>query len=151
LRVGATRGLGVRRVPVGGVRPGTAETCDVIVTPSDDHAYTISAQSLDRTGYARGTLAPRIGMQAEIPALDARPLLTMMDMGMAHGAHASHASAPVSNEHAGHDAHASVPPVRAVTHAHPVGPTVDMTVQQVSTRLDDPGIGLRRNGRRVLT
>src|SRR5690606_24287304 len=118
---------------------------------SDDRAYTIFAQSLDRTGYARGTLAPRIGMQAEIPALDARPLLTMTDMGMAHGAHASHASAPVSNEHAGHDAHASVPPVSAVTHAHPVGPTVDMTVQQVSTRLDDPGIGLRNNGRRVLT
>jgi len=153
LRVVAHDGVDVEPVTVDEFRLGTAETCDVIVTPSDDRAYTIFAQSLDRTGYARGTLAPRIGMQAEIPALDARPLLTMMDMGMAHGAaaHANHASAPGGNEHAGHGAHARAPAARSLTHAHPVGPTVDMTVEQVSTCLADLGIGLRHNGRPVLT
>jgi len=44
--------------------------CDVIVEPKDDRAYTIFAQSLDGSGYARGTLAPQLGMQAEVPALD---------------------------------------------------------------------------------
>jgi FtsP/CotA-like multicopper oxidase with cupredoxin domain len=45
-------------------------------------AYTIFAQSMDRTGYARGTLATREGLSAAVPALDPRPLLTMEDMGM---------------------------------------------------------------------
>jgi len=46
------------------------------------------AQSMDRTGYARGTLAPRTGMSATIPVLDPRPTLTTVDvgMGMAQGA-----------------------------------------------------------------
>ena len=39
---------------------------------------------MDRSGFARGTLAPRAGMTAEVPALDARAMLTMSDMGMNH-------------------------------------------------------------------
>ncbi len=45
----------------------------MIVEPQDDRAYTIFAQSIDRSGYARGTLAPRAGMEAPVPPLDARP------------------------------------------------------------------------------
>jgi len=37
---------------------------------------------MDRSGYARGTLATRAGMSAEIPARRPRPLRTMEDMGM---------------------------------------------------------------------
>jgi FtsP/CotA-like multicopper oxidase with cupredoxin domain len=59
-----------------------AETYDVIVQPRDNAAYTIFAQSEDRSGYARGTLAPREGMTAEIPHMDPRPIRTMADMGM---------------------------------------------------------------------
>ncbi len=62
-----------------------AQTFDVIVQPMDDRAYTIFAESMDRSGYARGTLAPRAGMSAEIPPRRPRPTLTMMDMGMAMG------------------------------------------------------------------
>src|SRR5260370_36086855 len=40
------------------------------------------AQAQGRTGYARGTLAPRMGRTAEVPPMDARPLRTMTDMGM---------------------------------------------------------------------
>ena len=66
---------------------------DVIVEPKDDRAYTIFAQSIDRSGYARGTLAPQLGMQAEVPPLDPRPLLTMMDRdGSRHGRHAQGAT-----------------------------------------------------------
>jgi FtsP/CotA-like multicopper oxidase with cupredoxin domain len=110
----ATDGQDVEPVTVDEFRIGTAEVYDVIVEPKDDRAYTIFAQSLDRSGFARGTLAPQLGMQAEVPPLDPRPLLTMMDMGM------------------GHD-------------------MSSMPGMQPQTRLDDPGIGLRNNGRRVLT
>ena len=80
----AADGQDVEPVTVDEFRIGLAEVYDVIVEPKDDRAYTIFAQSLDRSGYARGTLAPQLGMQAEVPPLDPRPLLTMMDMGMGH-------------------------------------------------------------------
>jgi FtsP/CotA-like multicopper oxidase with cupredoxin domain len=54
----------------------------VIVQPKDNVAYTIFAQPEDRSGYARGTLAPKLGMTAVIPPMDPRPMRTMMDMGM---------------------------------------------------------------------
>jgi len=72
----------VQPVTVDEFRMGPAETYDVIVEPPADSAYTIFAQPLARAGYARGTLAPRPGMTADIPALDPLPMRTMMDMGM---------------------------------------------------------------------
>ncbi|HIL57954.1 MAG TPA: copper resistance system multicopper oxidase, partial [Rhodothermales bacterium] len=65
-------------------RIGVAETYDVVVEPAD-RAYTLFAEAMDRSGYARGTLAPRPGMTAPVPEMRDRPSLTMMDMGMAHG------------------------------------------------------------------
>lgn len=75
-------GNDVEPVPVDEFRIGVAETYDVIVQPRGNAAYTIFAQSEDRTGYARGTLAPRPGMSAPIPPMDPRPVRTMVDMGM---------------------------------------------------------------------
>ncbi len=69
-------------VTVDEFRISVAETYDVIVQPDDESAFTIFAQSEDRTGYARATLAPRGGMTAVVPPMDPRPLLTMVDMGM---------------------------------------------------------------------
>ena len=74
-------GNSVVPVSVDEFRIGIAETYDVIVQPRDE-AYTIFAQSQDRTGYARGTLATRPGLTAAIPAMDPRPIRTMADMGM---------------------------------------------------------------------
>jgi FtsP/CotA-like multicopper oxidase with cupredoxin domain len=137
LTVVATDGQDVEPVTVDELRIGTAEVYDVIVTPGDA-AYTVFAQSMDRTGYARGTLAPRAGMAAAVPTMDTRAILTMNDMGMQHG----------GMDHSGMD-HASMPPV---THAAAEsGPIVDMRATMPNTRLDDPGVGLRDNGRRVLT
>ncbi len=82
-------GNNVQPVVVDELRIAVAETYDVIVRPKEDKAYTIFAQSMGRSAYARGTLAPRQGMSAEVPALSADPLLTMADMGMAHGDHGS--------------------------------------------------------------
>jgi CopA family copper-resistance protein len=159
LTVVAADGQDVEPVSVDEFRIAAAETYDVIVEPKDDRAYTLLAQSMDRSGYACGTLAPRAGMQAEIPALDPRPLLTMGDMGMAHGAAGmdhgamNHGAAPDHStmDHAAMG-HAAAPAAAPLQHApSEYGPMVDGRVDQVNTRLDDPGIGLRGNGRRVLT
>ena len=84
LTVVAADGNDVEPVNVAEFRIGVAETYDVIVEPRDA-AFTIFAQSQDRSGYARATLAPRLGMTAPIPPLSPRPLRTMADMGT--GAH----------------------------------------------------------------
>lgn len=144
MTVVAADGQPVRPVTVDELRIGNAECYDVLVTPVDDRAYTIFAQSLDRTGFARGTLAPRLGMAADVPAPDARVLLTMADMG--HGG---------GDAHAGHDGH-EMPvgeggPPQIHHGAAEFGPFVDMRAEDPSPRLDDPGVGLRDNGRRVLT
>jgi CopA family copper-resistance protein len=146
----AADGQDVEPVAVDEFRIGVAEIYDVLVEPAEDRAYTVFAQSIDRTGYARGTLAPRQGMQAEVPAMDSRARLAMIDMmgAMATG----------NDGHAGHDGmqgmdtdgSAGKPP--AVRHARTeYGPGVDMRVDMPRTNLDDPGVGLRDNGRRVLT
>jgi CopA family copper-resistance protein len=75
-------GQNVQPVVVDEFRMGPAETYDVIVEPVDDHAHTIFAETMDRSGYASGTLAPRTGMVAVIPERRSRPLRTMEDMGM---------------------------------------------------------------------
>jgi FtsP/CotA-like multicopper oxidase with cupredoxin domain len=75
-------GNDVEPVTVDEFRIGVAETYDVIVQPQDNVAYTIFAQPEDRSGYARGTLAPKLGMTALVPPLDPRPMRTTMDMGM---------------------------------------------------------------------
>ncbi len=195
MTVVAADGQDVHPVTVDEFRMGVAETYDVIVQPTDDSAYTIFAQSIDRSGYVRGTLAPRAGLAAEVPPMDSVPILTMADMGMAqhdmgemgnmpgmdqpaekpaamdhtgmsHGS-VGHDTVP-ANPHAGHNmagmgggasmegmhmASQRKPDSMEVAH-HPVtenGPGVDMQASMVSTRLDDPGAGLRNNGRRVLT
>jgi len=83
MTVVAADGQPVEPVTVDEFRIGNAETYDVIVEPADDKAYTIAAESLDRTGFALGTLAPREGMRGEIPKERPRAVLTMSDMNMA--------------------------------------------------------------------
>lgn len=149
LTVIAADGQDVEPVTVDEFRLGAAEVLDVIVAPSDACAYTIFAQSIDRSGYARGTLAPHAGMRSQVPPLEPRPLLTMADMGMSHGAGAMNNGALHAMEQArtmGDGGGARVPHAAAE-----YGPTVDMLAVQAQPRLDDPGVGLRDNGRRVLT
>jgi CopA family copper-resistance protein len=149
LTVVAADGQDVEPVTVDEFRIATAETYDVIVQPDEDRAYTIFAQSIDRSGYARGTLAPNLGMSADITPLDPRPILTMSDMGMGHASHEGDAHA--SSEHTGHGQHGASTPEQLRHAPAESGPGVDMTIERASSRLDDPGVGLRNNGRRVLT
>lgn len=76
-------GQHVKPVEVEEFRMGAAETYDVLVQPTEDRAYSLFAETTDRSGYALGTLAPREGLTAQIPARRKRPLRTMADMGMA--------------------------------------------------------------------
>ncbi len=142
MTVVAADGQDVEPVTVDEFRISPAETCDVVVSPGDDRAYTIFAQAMDRSGYARGTLAPRIGMQVEVPSPDTRAELTMADMGMVHGD-------AETIDHSAHAGHAMPSPPQHA--AAEYGPGVDMRVDAPIHRLDDPGVGLRNNGRRVLT
>ncbi|MEQ1486310.1 copper resistance system multicopper oxidase [Methyloglobulus sp.] len=164
-------GQNVDPVEVDEFRIGLAETYDVIVTP-EENAYTIFAQSMDRTGYVRGTLATQSGLTAAVPALDKAEPLTMEDMmgamdhemaGMDHGiAGMDHSNMTPEQmrqmEHSMHDM-AGMSDVKTaskksiqVHHASTeFGASVDMRVDTPRTNLDDPGVGLRNNGRRVLT
>ena len=221
-------GNDVEPVTVDEFRIGVAEVYDVIVQPQDNAAYAIFAQSEDRSGYARGTLAPRMGMAAAVPPMDPRPMRTMVDMGMGNMAGMNMSGVdgmkksdmPASSKdatdkdkpsmvgmdmgnqsmagmdmssNAGKTATPSVHddmqvmggmemgissgttpfpqpgpttmPIMAMSGtanakvslkpSNPVqmhvGPQVDNVPMQVSERLNDPGVGLTGNGRRVLT
>ena len=165
MTVVAADGQDVEPVTVDEFRIGTAETYDVIVTPAADSAYTVFAQSIDRSGYARGTLTPDPALCAEVPAMDDVPVLGHADMGMAHGAHdhGAHAAGagPTAVDHAHHH-HTPAPGSAGMGSAAPVvhaatesGPQVDMRAEAPVSGIDDPGVGLRehreRYGRDVLT
>ena len=190
MTVVAADGQYVKPVAVDEFRIAVAETYDVIVEPAED-AYTIFAQSMDRSGYARGTLAVRKGLYAPVPDPDPRPWLTMDDMGMGGMDHGSmgdmdHSQMQSMNNDTmtGMDGNAmqamdgsavsgaaeSMPEMDhsampGMDHGsmsgmgdmqkHPASetdnPLVDMQAMMPAPKLSDPGIGLRNNGRKVLT
>jgi CopA family copper-resistance protein len=170
----ATDGINMRPVEVDEVQIGNAETYDFIVEPRDQ-AYTIVAESIDRSAMARATLAPRMGMVAAVPPLRERPTLNMTDMGMGtmdHGSmnHGAAPPAPGGTDHSamGHGTPAA-PGIAAAAGSmagmdhsgmdmrdaskvdFPVGVGVDMIAPNPIDRTGDPGIGLENVGHRVLT
>ncbi len=158
MTVVAADGQDIDPVSVDEFRIGVAETLDVIVEPAADRAWTVFAQAIDRSGFALATLAPREGMQAEVPSMDPIPTLTMADMGM------DMAGMKSMNTDKPHDGHgtASMPGMAGMAtsaqtvpihHHYPTeyGPQNTKCIAVASTALDDPGAGLRNNGRRVLT
>ncbi|MGS0546803.1 copper resistance system multicopper oxidase [Pseudomonas sp. Y5-11] len=144
MTVVAADGLHVKPVRVDELRIAVAETYDVIVEPAAD-AYTLFAQAMDRSGYARATLASRAGLTAPVPALDSRPLVSMDDMGMGG---MDHGSMDMSDM-AGMD-HSAMGPMQSHPASEKDNPLVDMQAMTPTPKLDDPGLGLRNNGRRVL-
>lgn len=98
-------GLPVRPVSFDEMQIAVAETYDVIVEPAKDRAYMIIGESVDRSGMARATLAPREGMAVEVPPLRERPLADMRDMGMGgvdHGAMSGSGSGSGAMQGMGH-------------------------------------------------
>lgn len=184
MTVVAADGQDIEPVSVDEFRIGVAETFDVVVQPDSDTAYTLFAQSIDRSGHARGTLTPDPSLVAQVPAYDPVPELTHIDMGMDMnmnvGSMDQMAMEPdmstMQNNSAG-------PKMSAMDHSmmasetgtadsmqdmlltnpsdfssgrivHPdteYGAHVDMRAEAPKYRLGDPGVGLRNNGRKVLT
>jgi CopA family copper-resistance protein len=213
MTVVAADGQYVQPVTIDEFRIGVAETYDVIVEPEHDMAYTLFAQSIDRSGYARGTLTPDYSLIGEVPELDQVPLLTHGDMGMGgmdHSMHNMNSSGKMNDampnmadsgkmdhsmnnmggsekmdhsmhnmgssekmdhsmhnmggsekmDHSMHsmggsekmDSSMSSSASGMTKHAETeYGPHVDMRADNPQYRLDDPGVGLRNNGRHVLT
>ncbi|MDP9531407.1 copper resistance system multicopper oxidase [Pseudomonas protegens] len=153
MTVVAADGQHVEPVSVDELRIAVAETFDVLVQPSAG-AHSLFAQAMDRGGYALGSLSSVPGLKAPTPALDPRPLLTLEDMGMAPMPGMDHAAMPgmlhksMAMPGMDHGAMSSQIPHPASETANPL---VDMQAMNPQPRLDDPGLGLRHNGRRVLT
>ncbi|AGI10096.1 copper resistance system multicopper oxidase [Xanthomonas citri pv. citri] len=159
MTVVAADGQYVHPVSVDELRIAAAETFDVIVEPLGQDAFTLFAQDMGRTGFACGTLAVQHGLQAPIPALDPRAILTMQDMGhgdgMDHALPAMHGAPGMLAAHGMHTmhshddakAHDKAPHHSASETGNPL---IDMRSNATAPRLDDPGVGLRDNGRRVL-
>lgn len=171
-------GQNVQPVEVDELRMGPAETYDVIVEPKEGRAYTIFAETLDRSGFARGTLAPRLGMTAEIPPRRPRPIRSMADMGMQHmngmdhgdrksgnatssqpkngtqhgmpGVHGEHAGEGIQDRHEMHDL-SQIPGNKPVKHGPEDHGTGNQSIPDFTqSRLNEPGIGLGNDSRRVL-
>ncbi|WP_417232263.1 copper resistance system multicopper oxidase [Brevundimonas sp.] len=149
-------GENVRPVETDEFQISVAETYDVIVRPTEDRAYTIVSEAIDRSGMGRATLAPRLGMAAEVPPLREVPNLTMADMGMGgmdHGAMAG-------MDHGGGDAMAGMDHgsmagmnMRDPDNAPPdmaVGVGVDMVNMSPTNRLGERPTGLKDVNHRVL-
>lgn len=160
-------GQNVQPIDVEEFRFGPAETYDVIVAPTGDRAYTIFAETTDRSGYACGTLATRPGMTGEIPERRPRPLRTMEDMGMAghDGGHAAelsdmkpskaHTNSHRLPQHPARETddrrRSSIPGATPVKHGPDHHGTGNQTVAEYSqNRLHEPGRGLDASPRRVL-
>jgi FtsP/CotA-like multicopper oxidase with cupredoxin domain len=145
MTVVAADGQNVEPVTVDEFRIGVAETYDVLVTPDEDMAYSVFAQAIDRSGYAVGRLTSDLSLQADLPPMDYAPILTHGDMGMGGMDHSN-------MDHSNMSAEMMAMMAGGIKHAPTeYGPHVDMLAENPQYRLDDPGVGLRNNGRNVLT
>lgn len=166
MTVVAVDGQHVHPVTIEEFRIAAAETFDVIVTPNGQDAFTIFAQDMGRTGYVSGTLAVREGLRAPVPPVDPRPILSMADMGhggmdgmdhsgMGHSEMNHGSGSDKKMDHSGHDMASMTDMQGDGMQTHPASetgnPLVDMQTMMPTSKLDDPGIGLRDNGRKTLS
>ena len=144
-------GQNIQPVPIDEFRIAVAETYDVIVEPEDDRAYTVFAESLDRSGFARGTLAPREGMTAPLPRPRPKPLRTMAAMGMVGMNMSSEAKIPgmaMPIPRGG-----ALPAAGRIQTMHGPdhhGAGYASVAEKPRNRLSDPGAGLENTGTKVL-
>ena len=163
MTVVAVDGQHVHPVTIEEFRIAAAETFDVIVTPNGQDAFTIFAQDMGRTGYVSGTLAVREGLRAPVPPVDPRPILRMADMGHGGMDHSGMSHSEMNHgsgndkkmDHSGHDMASMTDMQGDGMQTHPASetgnPLVDMQTMMPTSKLDDPGIGLRDNGRKTLS
>jgi len=158
-------GKPVKPVDIHEFRISVAETYDVLVRPKKDQPFTIFAESLDRSGYARGTLSPEAGLTAAIPTLRPRPVRKLEDMGMGmmddkifgggkmkQGAMKKNQMSMVSGMSKGESE--TNPDIPGPNGPKPFKPkdnvNVAMIIMHPKDRVAEPGIGLGDDGWKVL-
>jgi CopA family copper-resistance protein len=160
LEVVMVDGKPVRPVKVHEFRIGVAETYDVLVKPKKNEAFTIFAEAQDRSGYTRGTLAPKEGMSAPVPSLRKRPVRDLKDIGMKMMSEnligeMDHSKMKKMKQHNSKKPKEdpSVPGPNGPTPFKPDkgDPEVVMVISNPQYRLDEPGLGLGDDGWKVLT
>ncbi len=140
-------GQNVQPVETDEFQISVAETSDAIVTPAEDRAFALIAESIDRSGLGLATLAPRMGMQAPAPPLRPKPVLGMKDMGMGgmnHGVMSGMDHGAGSMSHDMRDK-------SLVPSSVEVGVGVDMIAPMPVDRTGDKPLGLEDEPHRVLT
>ena len=152
-------GENVRPVETDEFQISVAETYDVIVRPTEDRAYTIVSEAIDRSGMGRATLAPRLGMTAEVPPLREVPNLTMKDMGMGdmsgmggmdHGAMTGASGGAMAGMDHGSMAGMNMRDPENAPPDMAVGVGVDMIAMAPANRMGERPIGLTDVDHRVL-
>jgi CopA family copper-resistance protein len=141
LTIVAADGQPVRPVEVDEFQIANAETYDVLVQPTEDRAFTIAAEAVDRSGMARATLAPRAGMVAPVPKLRPRPVNRMKDMGM-DMVGMSHDAAEPSPDTADHAAHADHSAHELASAAGPVPGMAAPPARGTDLMHDMPGMSM---------
>ncbi len=156
MKVVAADGNDVQPVDIDEFRIGVAETYDVIVEPDANSAYSIFAQDIDRSGYAIGSLTYDKEVEAKTPGMDPLPILSHADMGMNMKAMVGGSNEGMGNKMDNMDK--TMAHKMNMKKAIPITPLKEewgvqttMRVENPQYRLDDPGVGLRDNGRKVLT
>ncbi len=148
-------GQDVQPVTVDEFRIAIAETYDVIVEPKEDRPYAVFAESMDRSGYAMGTLAPKVAMQAPVPERRSRPIRGMGDMGMDMQGMDMGGMDMDAMDHSAHMPPGDLAPAGSipstVSHGPDThGPSNAAVPMEIRSRLHEPGLGLGEDGRRVL-
>ena len=151
-------GKAVRPVDCHEFRIGIAETYDVIIKPREEKAYTVFAESLDRSGFTRGTLSPAAGMSAPVPRRRQTPDRKLEDigMGMMKGKYFGGMDEKMMKKmhHKRmqmQDSNIPGPKGPMPFMLDKTNPDVAMAVMDPKQRMDDPGIGLGKDGWKVLT
>ena len=151
-------GQNIKPVETDEFRIGVAETYDVIVQLPEDKAFTLFAETMDRSGFARGTIAPRKGMSANVPKNRRRPMLTMADMGMMmddmkdmQNSVSGRKHSDDKNSKSENDQLPTENLIDRIKHGPDEhGPASITMAQTAYRRLDYPGLGLGDDGWRVL-
>jgi len=151
MKVVQADGQNIQPVIVDELRIGNGETYDVIVELTDDGPYTVFAETIDRSGFAMGTLATKVGMKGSMPERRKRPIRTMDDMGMSMAAMPK-MKMDAPNVHSAHVSMKSeVRESKSVKHGPDThGPGNSGVPMETQSRLHEPGTGLENSSRRVL-
>lgn len=130
MRVIEADGQAIQPVDTDEFHIAVAETYDAIVEPEAGRAYTIFAEAMDRSGYARATLTHDPKLQAPVPPLRKLKLVTLDEMGPMHGGHGRHRAQ--KDDHQDHTQHQTAEPEPSEHSMHHAGHDMTPRIESVA-------------------